>query len=169
MNKYTLIHEKIKSKIKMRSIKRNHAQMITLMGIVLAISVFVVSSITSEIENIEFIISTEEYSSLKNEFEMIKDSFAETLNYNLVDVKIDPDTDECEMEGNIANIYEALDQTVEDYSNVEFRYGRIFDAKLNRYWHTNKEDGVYYVSVTLRLEDSGAIISEDVVFYIVCN
>lgn len=158
-------------KRKIKSTKENHAQMITLMGIVIAVSVFVVSSIAAEVENIEFITS-ETQSSLTNEFSIIKETFGTSLNYELIHITIGlgaPNDNECVMRGNINNITQAFNQTRKGHFDLELKYGRIFDAKLNKYWYANTEDGVYYVHVTLYLEDADACLSEDVTYSIVCK
>ena len=143
--------------------------MITLMGIILAVSVFVIASIASEMENIELIVKSDESTYLKYDFNMIKETFGTSLNYNLIDVKIDTDSDQCSMLGNINNITTAFKQTLKDYYRLELSYGRIFDAKLNRYWSVNPQKGTYYVDITLYLEDYEGFVTENVVYSIVCE
>jgi len=170
MNK--LINKKVKMKniqTKINSTTKNNAQMITLMGVMLAVSVFVISSIVAEVENIEFITS-ETQSSLTYEFNNIKETFGTTLNYNLIEITVVAAiSEECNMKGNINNITQAFEITRKNYTDLELKYGRIFDANLVKYWYANTGDGVYYVSVTLYLEDTDAYISEDVTYSIVCK
>ncbi len=170
---------------KMKNYKKNHGQMIALMGIVLAIAVFVISSLAAEISNINFVVSTESYSSLPEEFNNIKQTFGASLNYNLIDVTIRQDgsvlSDETLLEGHITDLADAFNQTRDEYFNISLKHGYLFDANLSRYWFSHKEivkpEGAgtniertfYSVDITLHLDDGSTQITEDVEYIIVCN
>ena len=163
--------------------KKNNAQMIALMGIILAISVFVIASLAAEIANIDFIASTGESTSLSTEFNNIKDTFGVTLNYNLIDnLKIgtsDPDgyeEDESYLEGNLNNIRTAFNQTRGEYFDLSFRHGIFFDAKLENYWWLGNDDVIqgrkavfYTVDITLSLDDGNSYISGLERYTILCT
>lgn len=166
-------------------------QMITLMGIVLAISVFMISSLAAEISNINFVVSTGLSSSLPNEFNNIKESFGTSLNYNLIQIDISDGTlaykipiDESILNGDVNNISAAFNQTRDEYSNLELKQGYFFDASLNRYWYSDKQviktkkaepifsdiERVFYtIDVTLLLDDGNSKITEEIQYQIVCN
>lgn len=148
--------------------RQNHGQMIVLMGMVLAVSVFMLASISAEIANLDFVVSTEQTASLLPEFSSIKETFGITLNYNLIDVDIDGD-DESVLEGNINDIYNAFNQTRGEYYNVSMHYDKLFDARLNLpHWYSYGVEGVYYIDVTLLLDDGKTCITENVQYSIVC-
>jgi len=156
------------------------AQMIVLMGIVLAISVFMLSSIAAEIANLDVIVTTSEAITLPSEFSNLKEAFVRALNYNLADVTIITDLDdftfpgdeddlnETFLIGDITNLAKAFNQTRDEFHQIELRYGRIFDAQLNRYWYAYKGDGIYFVDVTLMLDNGDAKVTESMVYSIVC-
>lgn len=163
-----------------KSIKQtNSAQMIVIMGIVLAISVFMLASIAAEIANLDVIVSTSEAITLPSEFSNLKEAFGSVLNYNLANIIIitdlsptgtfnEEDLNETFLIGDITNFTRAFNQTREEFHQIELTYGRIFDARLNRYWYAYKEDGLYFVDVTVMLDNGDAIVTEDVVYSIVC-
>lgn len=157
--------------------------MIVIMGIVLAISVFMLASIAAEIANLDVIVSTSEAITLPSEFSNLKEAFGSVLNYNLANVIIitdlgggptglgdltEDDLNETFLTGDITNLTKAFNQTRDEFHQIELRYGRIFDARLNRYWYAYKGDGIYSVDVTLMLDNGDAIVTEDVVYSIVC-
>ncbi len=157
------------------------AQMIVLMGVVLAISVFMLSSIAAEIANLDTIVTTSEAVTLPSEFSNLKEAFVRALNYNLADVTIITDPlvaelnglppdylNETFLTGDITNLTKAFNQTRDEFHKIELRYGRIFDAQLNRYWYAYKGDGVYFVDVTLMLDNGDAKVTESMVYSIVC-
>ena len=65
--------------------QNKNSQMIILMGIILVISVFTISSLAADIANLDIVISGERAISLLPEFICIKDAFCLSLNYNLAD------------------------------------------------------------------------------------
>jgi len=162
--------------------QRNSAQMIVIMGVVLALSVFMLSSIAAEIANLDVIISTSEAVTLPSEFSNIKEAFGRALNYNLADAIIINNTgaesaggggtaeylNETFLLGNITNLPKAFNQTREEFHQIELKYGRIFDAHLNRYWYAYKGEGIYSVDITLMLDNGDAKVTEDVAYSIVC-
>ena len=161
--------------------RNNSAQMIVIMGIVLDISVFMLASIAAEIENLDVIVSTSEAITLPSEFSNLKEAFGQVLNYNLANVVIitdlntgametpsEEDLNETFLTGDITNLTRAFNQTRDEFSQIELNYGRIFDARLNRYWYAYKGNGVYSVDVTLMLDNGDAIVTEDIVYSIVC-
>jgi len=143
-----------------------NAQILVILGIVLATSVFLISSLASEIANVDFVVISETQSSLAREFSVIKESFGATLNYNIaetssVDTKmINP------LKGNITDIEDKFEQTRNEYFNVLLTHGFLFDAHLNGYEYSFKETGLYYVHTTLLLDDGNARVTENVTYSI---
>lgn len=154
--------------------RKNRAQMITIMGIILAISIFIISSLAAEIANIDFVVSSGESTSLSTEFKNIKDTFVVALNYNLVDIDIDG-TNESHLSGDIDDIGTAFNKTKDEYFTLYFQYGMLFDASLNDFWcsHYGEIQGenvvFYWVKITLSLDDGISHITENIKKLIVCT
>jgi hypothetical protein len=184
----------IRGKRMVKKIRANDkSQMIALMGVVLAISVFLISSLAAEISNINLVASTDSSSFLPSEFTDIKETFGTSLNYNLIQITISGDDpsiyhiteDESILAGEINNILDAFDQTRNEYFNISLQQGNFFDARLNGYWYSDKDviamkplgdpglsdiERVFYtVDVTLFLDDGNSKINEDIQYLIVCN
>lgn len=168
---------------------KNEGQMIALMGIVLAISVFMISSLAAEIANVDFIVITRDAGSLAGEFSDIKETFGVALNYNLVDIFIYKYTggpsggdiqariNESFFDGDINKIETAFNQTKDEYFNLYFRRGIFFDAVLNEPWYYSHEEEITYgnntvfysVDITLYLDDGDSRMAEDVTYLIACT
>ena len=147
------------------------AQMIVLMGVVLAISVFIIASIPSQIVNMEGEISREQATSLFSEFIQVKEVFGQSLNYNLAD--IDVDSNPITFYGSIDELEEAFQKTKDSLYLIEINHALIFDAdhQTNWYWFSHEsEDGkVYTAQVLLTLDDGETQISEYAEYSIICN
>lgn len=157
---------------KTKSSRKNSSQMIILMGIILAIAIFVVSGISADIINLDVVISNERAALLSPEFDYIKDNFGTSLNYNLIDnVEVEVNINNLTFKGNINNITSAFIKTRNEFTALELRYGNFFDADLNKCWYSHRDDEkhVYYVSINLVLEDEKTRIDEDVLYAIVCE
>ena len=156
-------------KIKKSFMKNNDSQLIVLMGIILAISVFTVSYLASDIANLDVVISSERSESLLKEFSSIKESFVYSLNYNLV-YNIKFDIDGLKFYGDIHDLSEAFEKTKEEYYDIELMHDIIFDAKLNEYTALlpGGTDGIYQVEVTLMLKSKDTTYTEDVSYIIIC-
>ena len=154
---------------KKRSLRKENSQMIVLMGIVLAISVFAVSSLAVDISNLDIVLLTEQSTSLLTEFTSIKETFAFSLNYNLVD-DIQYQLDGLIFQGDINNLSKAFDKTKDEYYSLELQHDILFDAKLNGYRvaHPGSTDGLYHIDVTLYLENRNTCYTEDVTYAIKC-
>jgi hypothetical protein len=164
-------------------------QMIVIMGIILALSVFMIGSIAAEIANLDVVVSTESTTYLLPEFNNIKENFGIALNYNLADItintigigEVDPEwgidlrKNESRIDGNINQISAAFNQTRDEYHRLELKYGKLFDASLDRYWYSHRSqilkgaitNKIYYVEATLFLEDGKARVTEKVTYSIV--
>ena len=155
---------------------KNNGQFITIMGIILAISIFIISSLAAEISNIDFVVSSGESTSLSNEFNNIKETFVVALNYNLIVlIDIDTQTAESYLEGDINNIGTTFNQTKDEYYALYLKHGILFDAYLNDYWYSHEEiiqgkNNVFYrVKMTLSLDDGNSFISEEIERLIICT
>ena len=160
--------------------KEKNAQMITLLGIILAVSVIILSSLASEIANIDFVVSSRESTSLIKEFNTIKENFGISLNYNLDEVIIGDGNgwtidDESYLFGDLNQINNAFNRTKDEYFQIFLRYGIIFDAYLNNYWFShkqfiqNKSSIFYKLKVTLSIDNGDSYITEDILYTIICN
>jgi len=151
--------------------KKNSGQMIMLMGIILALTIFVISSLAADIINLDLVISNERAGSIIAEFNNVKETFGTSLNYNLIN-NISQESNRLEFQGDSSNITKAFNKTRDQFFELELHYGNIFDAELNRppwYSHLADEDNVYYIDVFLTLDDGTTQISEDVLYSIVCT
>jgi len=147
--------------------------MIVLMGVVLAISIFVISSLASDIINLDIVVSNERASSLVTEFSYIKKTFGVSLNYNLSE-DIEKADNRLIFQGDIhKSITDAFSQTRDEFYVLELQYGNIFNATLNSYWpqylQNETEKDSWYVHVTISLEDGNTYITEDVLYSIILN
>jgi hypothetical protein len=153
----------------------NHGQMIILMGIILALSVFTISILSADIINLESVIVSERSTSIKTEFANVKETFIRSMNYNLANNVINKT-----LEGEVGTILifrgeprgidENFTKTRDQLYTLQLRYHNIFDAELNKYWyaHITNENRIYYVSATLSLDDGKNFISEDIIFTVLC-
>jgi len=153
--------------------RKDSGQMIILMGVVLALSIFVISSLAGDIINLDIVISNERATSTVSEFNYIKETFGISLNYNLItDISNSDGTGGTLIFwGNIGNITKAFNQTREQFFALELRYGNIFDAELNKCWysHLANESHVYHADVSLTLDDGKTYLAEDITYSIVCQ
>ncbi|MDH7516748.1 MAG: hypothetical protein QHH19_00095 [Candidatus Thermoplasmatota archaeon] len=153
---------------------QKNGQMIIIMGVVLALIIFVIASLSADIINLNVIISNERATSIVSEFNYIKEAFGTSLNYNLIN-NVTRQTEEKEsfliFQGDIHGITEAFNQTRDTFYTIELNYSRVFDANLNKYWYSHKSDEnhIYHVSVTLSLYDGKTYIAENVVYSILCE
>jgi len=188
MKQINLHQEDIQKKYN-RPSRDKQGQMIVIMGIILALSVFMIGSIAAEIANLDVVVSTESTTYLLPEFNNIKENFGIALNYNLADITINTTgigidfqwgidllKNESRLEGDINQISNAFNQTRDEYHGLELKYGKLFDATLDRYWYSHRSqilkgiitNKVYYAEITLFLEDGKARVTEKVTYSIVC-
>lgn len=154
-----------------RNLHQNKSsQMILLMGVVLVISVFAISSIAADLANLDIVVSSEKAISLLPEFICIKDTFCLSLNYNLAE-DITIQGDKMVFYGNISNLTSKFEQTVNEYYLLELQHDILFNAELNDYWvaHVGSTDGVYHLNVTLSLENRNTRYTENVLYSIMCK
>jgi len=146
------------------------AQMITLMGVLLAISVFVIAAIPSELSDLDTVVPSERFRSILPEFAQIKESFGVALNYNLVDVTLNEDGD-ASFSGDIKNIESAVDQTEESFQTMMMNHDIFFDATFQKYWysHTSNNGNIYLVQVYLLLDDGSMSLNEEMTYSIICD
>ena len=162
-------------KMSKKNRRNNHAQLITIMGIILAISIFIISSLAAEIANIDFVVSYGESISLSDEFNNVKDTFVKALNYNLVDITISTNNYESYLYGDINKIGTVFNQTKDEYYLLYLQHGILFDAYLIDYWYSHEEviqgenTVFYWVKFTLTLDDGNSFISGDIERLIICT
>jgi len=150
--------------LKHSDIQRNtYGQMIILLGVTLAISVFLISSIPSQISSISPTVPQARSSTLLTEFVHIRDTFGYALNYNLVKptligfgqinnvgfdpmdptgdpgpsiISTDPNMTYYGIDGKYTlrfGLSHAIEQTTNAFNNIELQYDRIFRAQLRNY------------------------------------
>jgi hypothetical protein len=150
--------------------KNNNSQMIVLTGVLIVISVVLVSSVAPDVANITISITSEKASTRLQEFISIKETFPYSLTYNLAE-NITLENNRSIYYGNISNITIVFNQTREEYRQLELKHDVIFDAKLHDYWvaHPGSTDCVYYLNATISLRDRNEYHMENVIFSIVCK
>ena len=158
-----------KKRFKKDLIHDSNSQLIVLMGVMFVISVVVIASLAVEISDINVYISSERAVSPLAEFSNIKEAFGRSLNYNIVDVNITNWTYRSLYYGDPDDIPNAFDETKEDFFMLALKHGMFFDVELNDYWysHPGNNGDIYYVSVTLVLDNGEEFITEDEVYTIV--
>jgi hypothetical protein len=168
-----------------RSYKKNrnlcsekNGQMIILMGVILALAIFVISSLAADIINLNILISNERASSIVSEFNYVKEAFGTSLNYNLIDrIELPLTTFPGSLEGNITfkgdinNITKVFNQTRDRFYLMELNYSNIFDAELNKFWYSSEsgENYIYYADVSLSLDNGKTHINDKVLYSILCK
>jgi len=154
--------------------KTNNGQMIILMGVILALAVFAISTLSANIINIDAVITIERSTSIVSEFTYIKETFGKAMNYNLVDNVsnvIINGNNTLVFKGKPDGIVENFTKTRDQLYTLELKYGNILDAKLNRYWYSHIIDKnyVYKIDVTITLYDGSTYLTEDVIYSITCE
>jgi hypothetical protein len=160
----------MKINLKIRKIKNNNdSQLIALMGVMLVISVFAISSIAADLANLDIQLTGEKSISLLDEYLIIKDSFGKSLNYNLSE-KIEEIDNEEKLYGNMENLTDCFQNTLDEFYEMELQHDILFDAVLNDYYvaHPGSSDGVYILNVTLNLENKNTRYIENVKYSIMC-
>ena len=147
-----------------------NSQIMVLMGIVLVTSVFVLSSLAANLANLDIMIASERATSLLPEFTHIKETFALAMNYNLAD-NITIENNEMIFYGNISGMTAAFNQTRDEYHVLALQHDILFNAYLHNYWvaHPGGMDCIYYVNVTLHLENRDTRYTENVLYSIICR
>ena len=150
--------------------QKNSGQMIILMGVMLSLSIFVLSSLAADIINLDAVISNEHATSIVSEFAYIKETFGKSMNYNLIN-NVAEEGSKLTFEGNPNSIVENFNNTRDEFYFIELHYGNNFDAKLNKYWYSHifNENYVYYADVTLSLDDGQAQVTDNILYSIVCK
>jgi len=154
--------------------RKDNGQMIILMGIIIALSVFAISSLSADIINIDTTITIERSTSLLSEFAYVKETFGKAMNYNIVNnlsnIKID-ENNTLVFKGNPDGITENFTKTRDQLYTLELQYGNILDVKLNKCWYSNRVDknNIYKLEVTITLYDGSTYITEDVTYSITCE
>ena len=166
----------------------DNGQMIVLMGIMLSLSIFILSSITAEISNLDVVIPSERASSLLPEFTHIKETFGESFNYNLVsniENINDGDTDYLVFWGDItdATVVDAFEKTKDAFYIHELKHHNHFDAELNEiegryiWWVEEIRTGqnkdivnhFYQINVDLSLYDGNTLLTENIQYNVICR
>ena len=144
------------------------------MGVILALAVFAISTLSADIINLDTVITVERSTSIVPEFAYVKETFGKAMNYNLINnvsnVLIDKNNTVI-FKGNPDGIQENFTKTRDQLYALELPYGNILNAKLNRYWYayTIDQKYVYYLDVTITLYDGNTYLTEDVTYSIVCE
>jgi len=155
-----------------------HSQMIVLMGIVLAVSVFIISSIPSEISDLGATVPKARSQSLLPEFIHLKETFGHALNYNLVSIELSDSPPDLAYYGHIYGIDPAIEESVTKIADIlkmmELQHDRIFKVTFNsqqdiHFSHLSSEGHVYHVDVGLYLDDGYTSVEQSVTYSIVCK
>lgn len=154
--------------------QKNSGQMIILMGVMLSLSIFVLSNLAADIINLDTVISNERATSIVSEFAYIKETFGISMNYyliNNVSVEGTGDNSKLVLNGNPDEITKTFNKIRDEFYFIELQYGNNFDAKLNKYWYSHiiNENYVYFADVTLTIDDGQAQITDNVLYSIVCE
>ncbi len=146
-----------------------NAQIITLMGVVLALAVFILAAIPADITSIDIILLSEQSSSLVDEFMQIKQTFGMSMNYHLVSIQYDDGNDLLQYYGDIDTIASAFNSTKNEYFALELQHGNYFNATLHPpwYYYSSYEGNVFLIYIDLLLSDGQTTIRESVTYSLV--
>ena len=153
---------------------KKDGQMVTLMGITLALSVIVIGTLSAEISDVDVTIPQERSNDLLSEFIHLKKAFGLALNYNLVDIKF-KDMNIVDYPGELygpsedsPDISNIVSETGLSFRAIELLHDKIFTATYESldYSHLSADGHVYYARIRLSLKDSTGLIVEPVVYSI---
>ena len=131
----------------------------------------IISSIPSQISDVDVVVSSGRSTSLLPEFIHIKEAFGRCLNYELVNISFYDDLS-TNFYGDIREIKESFNRTRDSFYILELNYDTFFDAQLKNYWYLYLSPYygyVYNVIYTLTLDNGKTSITEDVECSIICN
>lgn len=161
------------SLIKTKKRLQNHqGQMIILTGILLAIAVFLIAFIPSQMVSSEGVIRRKQATSLQTEFTHMKEVFGKSLQYHLADITLR--NNRYIFIGDIQNIQQALEDTTDLFYHFYLNQNIYFDASVqnqNWYWfsHNSPAGLTYIVQITLTLDNGQTTISEQIDYTVLCN
>jgi hypothetical protein len=161
--------------------------MITLMGITLALTVFIISAIPSELSDLSNVVPKARSTSLNSEFIHLKEIFGLAVNQYLINY-----TFQEELEGGPAtnpdmtyrgnkgkytisyNIQSAIDTITNQMYSIESQYNKVFHTKYSPnfrlfYSHSTPEGNVYLFTTTIILVDEQNYLEEPTTFSLICN
>ena len=161
------------------------SQMIVLLGVTLALSVFLISTIPSEIADLDLTIERNRSNSLLPEFLHLKDVVGKALQYSLVTIEFnqtnifDPNMNFTGKEGhytmqyNTVNYYYAAKVRI-ILQDIKLQEDKIFSISTPPgsallFSHKTQEGTVYTLPLTLSLKDKYTTIYQTVNYDIICN
>jgi hypothetical protein len=152
------------------------SQMIVLMGIILAVSVFVVSSIPSEISDLGATVVQERSHALLSEFMHLKIVFGSALQWNVAsEIEVDAGSGDIEVKANIYDVVSKINNNVkvtgEKIQALLLPHDQWFRAECRgiQYSHTTSQGHVYTVLVHLSLKDITSALEQNIPYSIVCK
>jgi multidrug efflux pump subunit AcrB len=158
---------------KTNKIYNNHkGQMIILTAILLAIAVFLIAFIPSQMVSSEGVIRRKQATSLQTEFTHMSKVFGKSLQYQLADIKLH--NNRYMFIGDIQNIQNAFEDTKNLFYQLYLHQDIYFDASIqnqNWYWfsHTSSAGSTYIAQITILLDNGQTIISEQIDYTLICN
>lgn len=141
----------------MRNIRNNeNGQIITLMGFMIVLSVLILASIVGNLSSVGTEVHDTQSKGLFSEFTNIHNKFGLSLQLNVNSTES-------------KDISAGFNETKAFFYEAEILNGRYFNATLNDYKYNGQMlyGAVYYVDVTLHLDDGESYISKDEVYPIV--
>ncbi|MFH1101067.1 MAG: hypothetical protein V1726_03415 [Methanobacteriota archaeon] len=157
------------------------SQMIVLMGVTLALCVFIISAIPSDITDYTIAVPKGRSDSLLLEFIHIRELYGTALNCHLAKMEFRTDSPDILLNGKNGKYtwYFQTSSAFQDIRNdiyqMELPYGRYFTASMKNedmralYSHISPEGTVYYVDAKLSLRDEYGSISQTVRYTLLFN
>ena len=141
--------------------RKDSAQMITMMGFIMVISVVVLASLSSNLSNVGTSVSKTHSKALLPEFLTIRDKFGLAVSYYINNVN--PKT------GEMPGIDKSFNSACSIFHNISIKHGIHFSATCNDYRYAGATGlgAVYYLDATMSLDDGTTQILKDVVYVIV--
>jgi len=142
--------------------RKEQAQMIVLMGVILTVAVVLIAAISAELANQSIGTLKSHAKGLLPKYQNIRARFSEVLNDNL---------------NRYGDINVSFNKTYQDFYTGQIQQGNYFTATLNQYKIGNgasglirnsmmpDEENVFFVNITLSLDDGITCITERNIIY----
>lgn len=127
----------------------DEAQVITLLGAILAIGIVLIAGFSSQVALVGGLVPVERSTSLLTDFFNVKDVFATAFNASVEDI------------GSDASVMSGFNLAKGWVSSLVKSRGMFFDASVERLYDVDSYRGVRLVSVSLFLSDGDTIICKD--------
>ncbi|RLG44010.1 MAG: hypothetical protein DRN81_05405 [Thermoproteota archaeon] len=139
----------IREKVYSMAVCEDEAQVITLLGAILAVGIILIAGFSSQVATVGGLVPVERSSSLLVDFFNVKNAFAAAFNASVDDI------------GSNSNVMNGFEQAKDWVSKLVKCQGRFFDAEIKQMYDIDVYRGVRCVSVSIVLSDGDTTICKD--------